>query len=167
VQQPRVAVCAKRLFWVRVALVRKNKCGCGSVGRASPCQGEGREFESRHPLEAGSSRPARKHGGVAERPKAAACKAVKPRVQIPSPPQKKQTSSFVRSRMVLARVLGKRSIGAAVAHFLDMEGVTGSIPVSTTNRPWLNAGVFFFKRMPYPCFWAKETRYAPMPRIVG
>ena len=24
--------------------------GCGSVGRASPCQGEGREFESRHPL---------------------------------------------------------------------------------------------------------------------
>ena len=27
------------------------------------------------------------HGGVAERPKAAACKAVKPRVQIPSPPQ--------------------------------------------------------------------------------
>ena len=59
------------------------------------CQGEGREFESRHPLEAGFSRPARKHGGVAERPKAAACKAVKPRVQIPSPPQKKQTSSFV------------------------------------------------------------------------
>ncbi|MEY4246958.1 MAG: hypothetical protein RIS69_505 [Actinomycetota bacterium] len=26
-------------------------CGCGSVGRASPCQGEGREFESRHPLQ--------------------------------------------------------------------------------------------------------------------
>ena len=25
-------------------------CGCGSVGRASPCQGEGRGFESRHPL---------------------------------------------------------------------------------------------------------------------
>ena len=25
-------------------------CGRGSVGRASPCQGEGREFESRHPL---------------------------------------------------------------------------------------------------------------------
>ena len=24
--------------------------GCGSVGRASPCQGEGRGFESRHPL---------------------------------------------------------------------------------------------------------------------
>ena len=35
--------------------------------------------------------------------------------------------------MVLARVSGKRSIGAAVAHFLDMEGVTGSIPVSSTQ----------------------------------
>ena len=26
-----------------------------------------------------------------------------------------------------------RTIGAAVAHFLDMEGVTGSIPVSSTT----------------------------------
>ena len=26
-----------------------------------------------------------------------------------------------------------RTIGAAVAHFLDMEGVTGSIPVSSTH----------------------------------
>ena len=29
---------------------RKAQCGRGSVGRASPCQGEGREFESRRPL---------------------------------------------------------------------------------------------------------------------
>ena len=29
---------------------RSENCGCGSVGRASPCQGEGRGFESRHPL---------------------------------------------------------------------------------------------------------------------
>ena len=28
-----------------------SQCGCGSAGRASPCQGEGREFESRHPLQ--------------------------------------------------------------------------------------------------------------------
>ena len=27
-----------------------------------------------------------------------------------------------------------RTIGAAVAHFLDMEGVTGSIPVSSTLK---------------------------------
>ena len=26
-------------------------CGCSAVGSASPCQGEGREFESRHPLQ--------------------------------------------------------------------------------------------------------------------
>ncbi len=31
-----------------IALVAR---GCGSVGRASPCQGEGRGFESRHPLQ--------------------------------------------------------------------------------------------------------------------
>lgn len=28
----------------------RQQCGRGSVGRASPCQGEGREFESRRPL---------------------------------------------------------------------------------------------------------------------
>jgi hypothetical protein len=28
----------------------RNSCGSGSVGRASPCQGEGRGFESRLPL---------------------------------------------------------------------------------------------------------------------
>ena len=45
----------------------KRHCGRGSVGRASPCQGEGREFESRRPLgSGGSSRPLRP-GGVAER----------------------------------------------------------------------------------------------------
>jgi hypothetical protein len=44
--------------------------------------------------------------------------------------------------MVLARVSGKRSIGAAVAHFLDMEGVTGSIPVSTTTDLGVRLGSF-------------------------
>ena len=29
---------------------RQTKCGNSSVGRASPCQGGGREFESRFPL---------------------------------------------------------------------------------------------------------------------
>jgi hypothetical protein len=29
-------------------------CGCSAVGSASPCQGEGRGFESRHPLEGAS-----------------------------------------------------------------------------------------------------------------
>ena len=30
-------------------------CGCSAVGSASPCQGEGREFESRHPLQGPTS----------------------------------------------------------------------------------------------------------------
>ena len=47
---------------------REDSCGCGSVGRASPCQGEGRGFESRHPLRgAGSAQPQHSHGGLAER----------------------------------------------------------------------------------------------------
>ena len=47
-------------FWppprVRLESVRvpgRDECGCSAVGSASPCQGEGREFESRHPLECG------------------------------------------------------------------------------------------------------------------
>ena len=47
---------------------REGSRGCGSVGRASPCQGEGRGFESRHPLRgAGSAEPQHSHGGLAER----------------------------------------------------------------------------------------------------
>ena len=32
-------------------LAQCSACGCSAVGSASPCQGEGREFESRHPLQ--------------------------------------------------------------------------------------------------------------------
>ena len=53
-------------------------CGCSAVGSAQPCQGWGREFESRHPLECtglfsrrsrhvGSNHTVNPHGGVAER----------------------------------------------------------------------------------------------------
>ena len=45
-------------------------CGRGSVGRASPCQGEGRGFESRRPLGASLAHPVGEKefpGGVAER----------------------------------------------------------------------------------------------------
>ena len=34
----------------RTDSLNKSSCGCSAVGSASPCQGEGREFESRHPL---------------------------------------------------------------------------------------------------------------------
>ena len=88
--------------------------GRGSVGRASPCQGEGRGFESRRPLGAslGQSRRGarlpRWSGREARQRTANPCT----RVQIPSPP---------------------RAIGAAVARFPDTEEVTGSNPVSPTS----------------------------------
>ena len=56
--------------WATISSVAR---GCSAVGSASPCQGEGRGFESRHPLE----------GAVASTPavewpsgEATACKAV-------------------------------------------------------------------------------------------
>ena len=43
-------VCGTRRNTGPRAEVHDRPRGCGSVGRASPCQGEGRGFESRHPL---------------------------------------------------------------------------------------------------------------------
>ena len=47
--------------------------GCSAVGSASPCQGEGRGFESRHPLEVQSHQPPAVEWPSGE---ATACKAV-------------------------------------------------------------------------------------------
>ena len=94
--------------------------GCGSVGRASPCQGEGRGFESRHPLWF-----ARYGGRLWWRGREARQRPAKPytRVRIPSPPRNRAGA-----------------IGAAVARFLHTEEVTGSIPVSRTEfAPQLNS----------------------------
>ncbi len=86
--------------------------GCSAVGSASPCQGEGRGFESRHPLE----------GAVASTPavewpsgEATACKAV-------------HTGSIPVST---SKVSG--AISSAGERFPDTEEVTGSIPVSRTT----------------------------------
>ena len=58
-------------------LARWGPRGCSAVGSAQPCQGWGREFESRHPLECSvlsrrnpgerTARGVKPHGGVAER----------------------------------------------------------------------------------------------------
>ena len=90
------------------------ECGCSAAGSASPCQGEGRGFESRHPLDRLSSLARWSGREARQRP-------AKPstRVQIPSPPRS---------------MLYPRAIGAAGARFLDTEEVTGSIPVSPTSR---------------------------------
>src|SRR6476661_3858206 len=88
--------------------------GRGSVGRASPCQGEGRGFESRRPLGAALAHSRRGGTPPGWSGREARQRTANPctRVQIPSPP---------------------RAIGAAVARFPDTEEVTGSIPVSPTS----------------------------------
>ena len=86
--------------------------GCSAVGSASPCQGEGRGFESRHPLEGvAASTP------TVEWPsgEATACKAV-------------HTGSIPVST---SRRPG--AISSAGERFPDTEEVTGSIPVSRTT----------------------------------
>ncbi len=54
------------------AIPRRVRCGRSAAGSASPCQGEGRGFESRRPLGMprgfpSNGKPERIHGGVAER----------------------------------------------------------------------------------------------------
>lgn len=96
---------------------KETTCGRGSVGRASPCQGEGRGFESRRPLGEGlSTYPHFRWSGREARQRTANPYT---RVQIPSPP---------------------RAVGAAVARFPDTEEVASSnlasptIPLSCRRR---------------------------------
>lgn len=86
-------------------------------GSASPCQGEGRGFESRHPLE--GLDPWWSGRVVRQRP-AKPCT----RVRFPSPPRK------CVGRKADART---RAISSAGERFPDTEEVTGSIPVSRTT----------------------------------
>lgn len=88
--------------------------GCSAVGSASPCQGEGRGFESRHPLEG-----ARGINPAVEWPsgEATACKAV-------------HTGSIPVST---SKIRSPSAISSAGERFPDTEEVTGSIPVSRTR----------------------------------
>ena len=90
------------------------KRGCSAVGSASPCQGEGRGFESRHPLEG-----AKASAPVVEWPsgEATACKAV-------------HTGSIPVSTSTSFQ---PGAISSAGERFPDTEEVTGSIPVSRTR----------------------------------
>src|SRR4029450_9897325 len=93
------------------------RCGRGSVGRASPCQGEGRGFESRRPLgdalgcPSGLPRSLGLPGGVAEWLRQGPAKPCT-RVRFPPPP---------------------RALSSAGERFPDTEEVTGSIPVAPTS----------------------------------
>jgi hypothetical protein len=105
--------------------------GRGSAGRASPCQGEGRGFESRRPL--GEVLPkglTRWSGREARQRPAKPCT----RVQIPSPPLKHSAS---------------RAISSVGERYLDTVEVTGSIPVSPTRYPQLR-----------PCVWSGDLSFS-------
>ena len=111
---PRVGSCREaRLKFSSVARNNMAACGRSAAGSASPCQGEGRGFESRRPL--GTSTGSHL-GGVAER----RGNGLQSRVH------------GFKSRLHLART-NARAIGAVGARFLDTEEVTGSNPVSPTS----------------------------------
>ena len=122
--------------------------GCSAVGSASPCQGEGRGFESRHPLE----------GAVASTPavewpsgEATACKAV-------------HTGSIPVSTSHHC------AISSAGERFPDTEEVTGSIPVSRTSiiaGQSLYLDSLYKSRLRYQDDWAgcrpQESPQCPTP----
>ena len=98
---------------------RQERCGRSAVGSASPCQGEGRGFESRRPLGRG---PGNKHLRILRRwdGREARQRPAKPctRVRIPFPPLSVPPTA--------------RAISSAGERFPDTEEVTGPIPVSPT-----------------------------------
>src|SRR4051812_39286257 len=109
---------ADRLKFLSVTGERsRGTSGRSAAGSASPCQGEGRGFESRRPL--GEAATGYVRGQTRWSGREARQRPAKPctRVQIPSPPRHDVP----------------RAIGAAGARFLDTEEVTGSIPVSPTR----------------------------------
>ena len=98
----------------RRAAIPPEACGCSAVGSASPCQGEGRGFESRHPLEGATASDPRWSGRVVRQRPAKPCT----RVRFPSPPPDSIPGA----------------ISSAGERFPDTEEVTGSIPVSRTSK---------------------------------
>jgi hypothetical protein len=101
-------------------------CGRSAVGSASPCQGEGRGFESRRPLDAGSHHCDGMPCSVGwPRGEATACKAV----YTGSNPVPTSTLLFHHGPVPGGPA---RAISSAGERFPDTEEVTGSIPVSPT-----------------------------------
>jgi hypothetical protein len=102
-------------------------CGRSSAGRAPPCQGGCREFESRRPLarhcQGKSSSESCLHGGLAERRGSG----------LQSRIHGFESRTHLGENHVFQRLLDAWAIGAAVARFPDTEEVTGSIPVSPTR----------------------------------
>ncbi len=123
-------------------------------GSASPCQGEGREFESRHPLEWEVSvlwlLP---HAVAWPRGEATACKAV----YTGSNPVATSDDSLGMP----PQALQTWAVGAAVARFPDTEEVAGSIPVPPTRTPPRNRGSFVFVHAPVNLIYIQLMSRSP------
>jgi hypothetical protein len=87
--------------------------GCGAVGSAQPCQGWGRGFESRHPLDG--------------------AEALTPAVEWPSGEATACKAVHTGSIPVSTSEIDPGAISSAGERFPDTEEVTGSIPVSRTT----------------------------------
>src|SRR6218665_1735820 len=89
---PVLTTADRRLMFIKCSgQTTREQRGCSAVGSAQPCQGWGREFESRHPLKCrGLLRRAFRTWGQSTRwrGRAARHRPAKPftRVRIPSPP---------------------------------------------------------------------------------
>jgi hypothetical protein len=88
-------------------------CGCSAVGSAQPCQGWGRGFESRHPLDG--------------------CRRINPAVEWPSGEATACKAVHTGSIPVSTSEIYPGAISSAGERFPDTEEVTGSIPVSRTK----------------------------------
>jgi hypothetical protein len=114
--------------------------GRGSVGRASPCQGEGRGFESRRPLggadgvnRAWSVTSPWPTGGVAEWLRQGPAKPCT-RVRFPPPPRRRVRQTVSSSADRQCGGSKSRAFSSAGERFPDTEEVTGSIPVTPTSK---------------------------------
>ena len=114
-------------------------CGCSAAGSASPCQGEGREFESRHPLwfplcgypcEAVSPRW---NGRVVRQRSAKPCT----RVRFPFPPRVTMTTSVIVSAISsVGRALPRHGRGHWFKSSIAHTGITESFR-SSPRKPGL------------------------------
>jgi hypothetical protein len=140
--------------------------GCGSVGRASPCQGEGRGFESRHPLwcEVGGVRPGQASAPSGSYPGGPFCRLAAGTAVWPSGSGKGLQNPVPRFNSghrldptrgaVAARAIASRSLwsldsvcprsrarSSAGERCLHTAEVTGSIPVAPTILSPRSAGI--------------------------
>src|SRR6185312_5185705 len=114
----------------RLAKSGRNPRGRSAAGSASPCQGEGRGFESRRPLEAPPRRSARRWRRCDTR--AAWPSGLGKGLQ--SPVRGFDSRRRLVTATITATAVYIRAISSVGEHYLDTVGVTGSIPVSPTTE---------------------------------